>query len=85
VRVKREESRTAIAEGRFDYRGDVELTISNFTPTTVHMEVVDFRYPEAEELTASIAPQEEAGNILRWIISVEPGDEMVISYEYLVD
>jgi hypothetical protein len=49
------------------------------------MEVVDYRYPEAEELTASIAPQEEAGNILRWIISVEPGDEMVISYEYLVD
>ena len=85
VRVKREESRTAIAEGRFDYRHDVELTISNFTPTTVHMEVVDYRYPEAEQLQASMTPQEEAGNILRWQISVEPGDEMVISYEYLVD
>lgn len=85
VRVKRQESRTAIAEGRFDYRHDVELTISNFTPTTVHMEVVDYRYPEAEQLQASLTPQEEAGNILRWQISVEPGDEMVISYEYLVD
>jgi hypothetical protein len=85
VRVKREESRTAIAEGRFDYRHEVELTISNFTPTTVHMEVVDYRYPEAEQLQASMTPQEEAGNILRWQISVEPGDEMVISYEYLVD
>jgi hypothetical protein len=49
------------------------------------MEVVDIRYPEAEELTASIAPQEDPGNILRWDISVEPGDEMVITYEYLVD
>jgi hypothetical protein len=85
VRVKREEGRTAIAEGRFDYRGDVALTISNFTPTTVHMEVVDYRYPEAEELQASPMPQEEAGNILRWQISVEPGDEMVISYSYKVD
>lgn len=85
VRVKREESRTAIAEGRFDYRGDVELTISNFTPTTVHMEVVDYRYPEAEELQASLTPQEEAGNILRWQISVEPDDEMVITYSFKVD
>ncbi len=85
VRVKREESRTAIAEGRFDYRGDVELTISNFTPTTVHMEVVDVRYPEAEELEASLAPQEEAGNLLRWPISVEPGDEMVITYSFKID
>lgn len=85
VRVKREESRTAIAEGRFDYRGDVELTISNFTPTTVHMEVVDYRYPEAEELQASLTPQEEAGNILRWQISVEPDDEMVITYSFKID
>ncbi len=85
VRVKREESRSAISEGRFDQRGDVKLTISNFTPTTVHMEVVDYRLPEAEELQASITPQEEAGNILRWQISVEPGDEMVISYSYKID
>jgi hypothetical protein len=85
VRVKREESRTAIAEGRFDYRGDVELTISNFTPTTIHIEVVDYRYPEAEALQASLAPQEEAGNILRWLISVEPEDEMVITYSFMVD
>jgi hypothetical protein len=85
VRVKREATQSAVALGRFDYQHEVELTISNFTPSTVHMEVVDYRYPEAEQLAASITPQEEAGNILRWIISVEPGDEMVISYEYLVD
>lgn len=85
VRVKRAESRTAIAEGRFDYRHDVEMTISNFTPTTVHLEVVDYQPPEAEELQFSMQAQEEAGNLLRWQVSVEPGDEMVISYEYLVD
>jgi hypothetical protein len=85
VRVKREETQSAVDMGRFDYKYDVELTIENFTPTTVHMDVVDYLRPQAEELQASIEPQLEAGNIMRWQISVEPGDEMVISYEYLVD
>jgi hypothetical protein len=85
VRVKREETQSAVDRGRFDYMYEVELTISNFTPTTVHMDVVDYLRPQAEELQASIEPQLEAGNIMRWPISVEPGDEMVISYEFLVD
>jgi hypothetical protein len=85
VRVKREQTQQAIAQGRFDYQYEVTLTIENFTPTTVHMDVVDYLPPHAEELTASIAPQQEPGNLMRWPISVEPGDEMVITYEYLVD
>ncbi len=85
VRVKRAETQSAVDMGRFDYQSKVELTISNFTPTTVHMEIVDYLPPQAEELQASIEPQLEAGNIMRWQISVEPGDEMVISYEYLID
>ena len=85
VRVKREQTQQAIAQGRFDYQYEVTLTIENFTPTTVHMDVVDYLPPHAEELTASIEPQQEPGNLMRWPISVEPGDEMVITYEYLVD
>ena len=85
VRVDRVESRTAIAEGRFDYRGDVELTIGNFTPQTVHLEVIDLQRPEAEQLHFSSQPQRDPGNLLRWQVSVEPGDEMVIRYDYRVD
>jgi hypothetical protein len=85
VRVKREQTQNAIAQGRFDYQYEVTLSIENFTPTTVHMDVVDYLPPQAEELKASIDPQQEPGNIMRWPISVEPGDEMVITYEYLVD
>ena len=85
VRVKREESRIAIDIGRFDYLHEVELTISNFTDTTVHLDVVEHRRPEAEDLQFSIQPQMEAGNIMRWQISVEPGDEMVITYDFKVD
>lgn len=85
VRVKRESSRTAINTDRFDYLDEVQLTISNFTPTTVHLEVVDHRPPEAEEMQFSLQPQQEAGNLLRWQVSVEPGDELVIDYEFKVD
>jgi hypothetical protein len=85
VRVKREATRAAIAEGRFDYRDEVKLTISNFMPETVHLEVVDYRPPEAEQLQASMAPQQEPGNVLRWVVSVEPDQELVIDYEYLID
>jgi hypothetical protein len=85
VRVKREESRTVINEDRFDYLDEVELTISNFTPTTIHLEVVDYRRPEAEAMQFSMQPELEPGNLLRWQVSVEPGDEMVISYEFKVD
>jgi hypothetical protein len=85
VRVKREASRTELAASQYAYRDEVKLTISNFLPDTVHLEVVDYRPPEAEALQASIAPQHEPGNVMRWQVSVEPGDELVISYEYLVD
>ena len=85
VRVKREQTQTAIDVGRFDHRFDVELTMENFTDRTVHMDVVDFLPTNAENLQASISPQLEAGNIMRWPISLEPGDEMIITYEYLVD
>ncbi len=85
VRVNREQTQQAVAQGRFNYQYQVTLTIENFTPTTVHMDVVDYLPPQAEELHASIDPQLDPGNLLRWPISVEPGDEMVITYEYLVD
>ncbi len=85
VRVKREQTQAAVDMGRFDYRYDTTLTIENFTPTTVHLDVVDYLPPQAEELQSSIEPQLEPGNLMRWPISVEPGDEMVITYEYLVD
>ena len=49
------------------------------------MEVVDYLPPHGENLEAKIGPQLEPGNLMRRPISVEPGDEMVITYEDLVD
>jgi hypothetical protein len=85
VRVERKASQTVVSQGRFDYRNDVELTISNFGPETVHLEVVDYRVPEAEVMTFSMTPVEEVGNVLRWRLSVEPGSTETITYDFLVD
>ena len=85
VRVERAETRTAIEIDRFDYFHEVELTVSNFGPTTLHLEIIDQRRPEAELLHFDQIPQEEAGNILRWQLAVEPGTFEVITYDFKVD
>jgi hypothetical protein len=82
VRVSRSESSTAIDAGRYDYLNEVELTISNFGTTSVELEVVDQRRPEAQELQASVEPEETADNLLRWQVTVEPSSTVVISYDY---
>jgi len=82
VRVSRSESSTAVSAGRFDYLNEVELTISNFGSTAVEVEVVDQRRPEAQELQASVEPEETADNLLRWQVTVEPSATVVISYDY---
>jgi hypothetical protein len=85
VRVERKESQTVANLGRFDYRNEVVLSIGNFGPTTVEIEVVDYRRPEAEQLTFSMTPEEEPGNVMRWVVTVEPGATETITYEFLVD
>jgi hypothetical protein len=85
VRVKREESQTVINVGRFDYRYDVALSVSNHGPTTLHLEIVDHRRPEAEALSFSMTPAEDPGNLLRWQLDVEPGATETITYDFMVD
>jgi len=85
VRVERAETRTAIEIDRFDYFHEVELSVSNFGPTTLHIEVIDQRRPEAELLNFAQIPQQEAGNILRWQLAVEPGTTETITYDFKVD
>lgn len=85
VRVDRQETRTAIKLDRFDDFHEVELPVRNFGPTTLHLEVIDERRPEAELLHFVQPPKEEAGNVLRWQLSVEPGATETITYDFKVD
>jgi hypothetical protein len=85
VRVSRAQSSSALGEGEFAFKDRVELTISNFGPEAVALEVVDALPPQAQDLSASIEPEQTAGNLLRWQVTVEPSATLVISYDYKVE
>jgi hypothetical protein len=85
VRASRAESSTAVAGDEFRYRNEVQLTVSDFGAQPVSLEIVDQLPPEAEELGASLQPERTAGNLLRWRVTVEPSDTLVITYDYKVE
>lgn len=83
LRVNRSESVTAI-EGLsfYDAQHQVELTLTNFGERPVEVEVVDRQRPEGEEFVFAMEPQRETGNILRWVVTLEPGETVTITYEF---
>ena len=85
VRVSRAESRTALSTGGFGYQDEVELTITNLGTAPVELEVVDQVPPEAQELEATVEPEQTPGNLLRWQVTVEPASELVLGYGYKVE
>ena len=85
VRVTRKESRTAIDEGRFDHFHEVELSVTNLGPVAVDVEVVDQWHPSAEQFHASLEPVRTPDDMLRWEITVEPGETEIIDYSFKVD
>jgi hypothetical protein len=85
VRVDRSETTTEIDQDAYEYLHQVVLTISNFGTESIDLEVVDVWLPEAEAFTFSAEPERETGNVLRWAVTVEPGEEEVIEYTFRVD
>ena len=85
VRVNRTESATEVDEDAYEYLHEVQLTISNFGTDPIDLEVVDQWLPEAEDFTFSLEPERESGNVLRWQLTVAPGEEEVIEYTFRVD
>jgi hypothetical protein len=85
VRVERSETTTEVDQDAYEYLHEVVLTISNFGTEPIDLEVVDVWQPEAEAFTFSAEPAKESGNVLRWEVTVEPGEEEVIKYSFRVD
>lgn len=83
VRVNRESTRTYEEnDSNRDYHNEVELTISNFDEEAIDMDVVDI-YPDgASRFELDDEAQQEIGNRLRWTITLEPGETVVLRYEY---
>lgn len=82
VRVNRSESQTSLAGVFYSYQHVVELTLENFGAEPVTIEVVDRQRTDAENLAFSAEPARETGNLLRWVVTIEPGQKETIRYEF---
>lgn len=82
VRVNRSESQISLAGVFYNYRHEVELTLENFGAQAVTLDVVDRQNPQAEDLKFSAEPARETGNLLRWTVTLAPGEKQTIRYEY---
>jgi hypothetical protein len=84
VRVNRAESSTYqdVTFSDRDYLHEITLTMSNFGADDIAIEVVD-RYPaDAVEFEFSAEPQRDAGNLLRWPVTIPAGETVTITYKY---
>jgi hypothetical protein len=85
VRVKRSENVITIREAVYDTLHQVELSLENFGTDPLEIEVVDFRNEYGELFVFSEEPQQDTDNLLRWVVTIPPGETVTITYEYKVD
>ncbi len=84
VRVSRAQSQTASSGVFYSTQYNVDLSLTNFSATAVTVEVVDRQNTYAQELAFSSEPTRETGNLLRWEVTIEPGETVSITYEYKI-
>lgn len=82
VRASRTESRTSIQDDKYYYQVSVNLKLSNFGKDPVEIQVVDIQNPSGEEFQFSQEPAREAGNILRWTVTIQPNETVALDYQY---
>lgn len=85
MRVERLETVTAASSSVFsllDTLHEVTLTLSNFSSNDITIEVVDTYPRNAQEFTYSQEATAEAGNVLRWVVTVKAGETTTITYQF---
>lgn len=60
----------------------VTLTLDSFSPEAIALEVVDMYPPTSSSFEFSEQPAFEAGNLLRWQVTIPPTETVEISYSY---
>ena len=81
VRVQRSVTRTGIS-GWHDTLYEITLSLANYSGETLTIDVVD-RYPvDVIDFNFSLDAERQEGNLLRWVITLEPGEEVEINYSY---
>lgn len=84
MRVNRAESTSYIQSvlSDIDTLHEITLTVSNFGPAEVVLDIVDYWNAGGIDFKFSQEPQREAGNLLRWTVAVVPGETLTITYSY---
>lgn len=83
MRVNRDETRTSV-DGNYDRDTlhQVELSATNFSDESIELDIVDSYSFDAILFEFEQEPQRQAGNLLRWTITLEPGETITLNYEY---
>ncbi|MEA3254616.1 MAG: DUF4139 domain-containing protein [Candidatus Altiarchaeota archaeon] len=68
--------------GTYDYDHTLTLWLKNYKSESVNVEVMDEFPRSAEGLEASINYVEKPGNLMVWDVTLNPGEEMNITYTY---
>ena len=84
VRVSRAESVSQLenVQDYFDTLHEVTLSLSSYSDQAVEVEVVERWNPGAKDFVFSEEPRRDAGNLLRWVITIQPGETIKIEYEF---
>jgi hypothetical protein len=82
VRVNRSMTQTNIGNLFDQIQTQVELTASNFTEEATAIEIVDYYPADAENFVFSQEAERQVGNLLRWQVTIQPGEELRITYQY---
>lgn len=81
IEVKKSHTSKRIS-GTYDYDHTLTLWLKNYKSEFVNVEVMDEFPRSAEELEASINYVEKPGNLMVWNVTLNPGEEMNITYTY---
>ena len=85
VRVARDETReqnTFSGNRQYDLRHTVTFEVENFGNETIELEIIDFFPADSVGFSFDIEPEREPGNVLRWIVTLEPGQSLETSYQF---
>jgi hypothetical protein len=82
VRVNRNQTQTNIGNLFDRIQTNVELTVSSFSAEPVEIEIVDGYPADAENFVFSQEAERQIGNLLRWQVTIPPGETLTITYQY---
>jgi len=82
VRVNRAQTQTNIGRLFDRIQTNVELTVSSFSAEPVDIEIVDAYPATAENFSFSQEAERQIGNLLRWQVTIPPGETLTITYQY---